>query len=33
MQFISNLRDDRYDVQIFELLPLHINMAVIEEES
>ena len=30
-EFISNLRDDRYDVHIFEMLPLHLKMAVIEE--
>jgi uncharacterized protein len=30
-EFISRLRDDRYDVRIFGLLPLHIKMAVIEE--
>jgi uncharacterized protein len=30
-EFISRLRDDRYDVRIFELLPLHMKMAVIEE--
>lgn len=29
--FISHLHDDRYDVHIFETLPLHIKMAVIEE--
>lgn len=29
--FISHLHDDRYDVRIFETLPLHIKMAVIEE--
>jgi len=31
MEFISNLRDHRYDVRIFEYLPLHLKMAVIEE--
>ena len=30
-KFISILRDDRYDVHIFEILPMHIKMAVIEE--
>ena len=30
-KFISILRDDRYDVHIFEILPLHIKMSVIEE--
>jgi uncharacterized protein len=30
-EFISHIRDSRYDVHIFELLPLHIKMAVIEE--
>jgi uncharacterized protein len=30
-EFISHLRDDRYDVRIFELLPLRIKIAVIEE--
>lgn len=30
-EFISHLRDNRYDVRIFELLPLHIKIAVIEE--
>ena len=29
-EFISHLRDNRYDVRIFELLPLRIKMAVIE---
>lgn len=29
--FISHLHDDRYDVRIFETLPMHIKMAVIEE--
>jgi predicted nucleotidyltransferase len=29
-EFISHLRDGRYDVRIFELLPLHIKAAVIE---
>ncbi len=28
---ISEPRDSRYDVRIFELLPLHMKMAVIEE--
>ncbi|MEI8002831.1 MAG: nucleotidyltransferase domain-containing protein, partial [Methanothrix sp.] len=28
-EFISRLRDNRYDVRIFELLPLHIKMAAI----
>jgi predicted nucleotidyltransferase len=30
-EFISHIRDNRYDVRIFELLPLHIKIAVIEE--
>lgn len=30
-EFISHLRSDRYDVRIFEVLPLHIKMSVIEE--
>ncbi|MBN1234900.1 MAG: nucleotidyltransferase domain-containing protein [Methanotrichaceae archaeon] len=30
-KFISLLRDDQYDVHIFEILPLHIKMSVIEE--
>ena len=30
-EFISHLRSDRYDVRIFEILPLHIKMSVIEE--
>jgi uncharacterized protein len=30
-EFISHLHDNRYDVRIFELLPLHIKIAVIEE--
>ena len=30
-EFISHLCDHRYDVRIFELLPLHIKIAVIEE--
>lgn len=30
-EFISHLRDGPYDVRIFELLPLHIKTAVIEE--
>lgn len=28
---ISGLRDERYDVRIFELMPLYMKMAVIEE--
>jgi uncharacterized protein len=30
-EFISHLRDNRYDVRIFELLPLHIKIAVMDE--
>lgn len=30
---ISELRDSRYEVRIFELMPLHMKMAVIEEGS
>lgn len=30
-EFISHLRDQRYEVRIFEMLPLHIKMAVIDE--
>ena len=30
-KFVSHLRDPRYDVRIFEMLPLHIKIAVIEE--
>jgi hypothetical protein len=30
-KFISNLRDSRYDVRIFELLPLFLKAAVIEQ--
>lgn len=30
-EFISHFRDDRYDVRIFELMPLYMKMAVIEE--
>ena len=30
-EFISRLRDQRYEVRIFEMLPLHIKIAVIEE--
>ena len=30
-EFISHIRNGRYDVRIFELLPLHIKAAVIEE--
>ena len=29
--FISHLRDSRYDVRIFELLPLYLKAAVIEQ--
>ncbi len=28
---ISELRDERYEVRIFELMPLYMKMAVIEE--
>jgi predicted nucleotidyltransferase len=30
-EFVSHLRDPRYEVRIFEMLPLHIKIAVIEE--
>ena len=30
-EFISHLSDNRYEVRIFELLPLHIKIAVMEE--
>lgn len=30
-EFVSYLRDQRYEVRIFEMLPLHIKIAVIEE--
>jgi len=30
-QFISHLRDSRYDVRIFELLPLNLKAAMIEQ--
>lgn len=30
-EFVSHLRDQRYEVRIFEMLPLHIKMAVIDE--
>ncbi len=30
-QFISHLRDSRYDVRIFELLPMYLKAAVIEQ--
>ena len=30
-EFVSHLRDQRYDVRIFEMLPLHIKIAVIEQ--
>jgi len=30
-EFVSHLRDQRYEVRIFEMLPLHIKIAVIEE--
>jgi uncharacterized protein len=30
-EFISHIRDNCYDVRIFELLPLHIKATVIEE--
>jgi len=30
-EFVSHLRDQRYEVRIFETLPLHIKIAVIEE--
>ena len=32
-EFVSHLRSENYDVRIFEILPLHIKMAVIEEGS
>ena len=31
LRFLSRLRDDRYDVRIFEILPLYMKIAVIEE--
>jgi len=30
-EFVSHLRSEKYDLRIFEILPLHIKMAVIEE--
>ena len=30
-QFVSHMRDSRYDVRIFELLPLYLKAAVIEQ--
>ena len=30
-KFIAKLRDDRFDVRVFELLPLHIKAEVIEK--
>ena len=30
-KFVSHLRDQRYEVRIFEMLPLHIKMAVIDD--
>ena len=30
-EFVSHLRFEKYDVRIFEILPLHIKMAVIED--
>ena len=30
-EFVSHLRDQRYEVRIFEVLPLHMKMAVIDE--
>ena len=30
-KFVSHLRDQRYEVRIFEMLPLHMKMAVIDE--
>ena len=30
-EFVSHLRDQRYEVRIFEMLPLHIKIAVIDE--
>ena len=30
-QFVSHLRDSRYDVRIFELLPMYLKAAVIEQ--
>jgi hypothetical protein len=32
-EFVSHLRSEKYDVRIFEILPLYIKMAVIEEGS
>lgn len=31
MSAIAEIRDDRYDIRIFELLPIYLKMAVIEE--
>ena len=28
---IAKIRDDRYDIRIFELMPIHLRMAVIEQ--
>ena len=30
-EFVSHLRSEKYDLRIFEILPLYIKMAVIEE--
>ena len=30
-KFIAKLRDDRFDVRVFELLPLHIKAEVMEK--
>ena len=30
-EFVSHLRSEKYDLRIFEILPLHIKMAVIED--
>ena len=30
-EFVSHLRSEKYDLRVFEILPLHIKMAVIEE--
>ena len=32
-EFVSHLRSEKYDLRIFEILPLYIKMAVIEEGS
>ena len=32
-EFVSHLRSEKYDLRIFEILPLYLKMAVIEEGS